>query len=850
MASHRRTLAAAAATLLASLSLYPIFIGALWFWAGAGAVAVVAAAGTLTRLRRLPVAVCLAGGVLGLLLYLNLVFAGARSWGHMVPTISSLRALWHLAGQGFDQSAKYAPPVPQLHGLLLLAAAGIGITALLVDLVAVRLESAALAGLPLLLLFAEPLTVSVPRSAVGITAVFCLGVAGYLALLSSEGRDRIREWEQPHPGPDEIPDTRALAAAGRRVGIASVVVALCVPLFIPGLHATRLFGGGQPGIGGAPGPGGVGFPDPNTQLSKELHASKNTTVLVYTSSDTTPQYLHIYVLDNLTSSGWRLFSQPESLVPASQGLPEPPGQTDSTWATPVTTSITISAAVSQDALLALPVPYPARTVSAPGTLRADRFSLMVLDSGVQLAGLRYTVTSLDQSPPAQVLDHAAPPPRDITDHYTDVPSSYGQLASVARDIVTAAGAKTPFQKAVALQDWLSSRNFKYTLNAPTVTNAAALTTFLENTRRGYCQQFSFAMAVLARLLGIPSRVAYGYTAGTPMTGGAWLVSSHDAHAWPELYFQGFGWLRFEPTPQGAAGQGTATAPVYTLQPSNAFTQNPAQAVPSPGPTSSANGGLGRLLSPDDRLGFPVGSAGGGGNSGGALSPWEIFGLALLGLLVLAAAAPACARLAIRRRRWRSAGRGGGPEGRQRGDAALAHAAWRELRDDLVDYGAGYLPSESPRALAARAGPSLDLAEPALAALGRIALAEERARYAARPVSGAGLREDSTTIRRAIAAAVPRWTRWRARLMPSSVITPALAAISQVTDIFGRLNPEWFGRAPLDGAPLDRARHGLGRSGARLGGTRADRESPANARMANDDPASRQEPPVAAGSRRQ
>ena len=159
----------------------------------------------------------------------------------------------------------------------------------------------------------------------------------------------------------------------------------------------------------------------------------------------------------------------------------------------------------------------------------------------------------------------------------------------------------------------------------------------------------------------------------------------------------------------------------------------------------------------------------------------------------------------------------------------------------MDYGAGYLPSESPRAVAARAGASLSLAEPARAALGRIALAEERARYAARPVSGTGLRQDSATIRRAIAAAVPRSTRWRARLMPSSVITPALAAISQVTDIFGRLNPEWFGRARLGRTRL---------GGARPGGIQADGVSPPNAGMADDDPASRQEPPVAAGSRRQ
>src|SRR5215472_2764450 len=279
MASNRRTLAAAVATILASVSLYPIFFGWIWFWSGVAAVCTVAVAGTLTRLRRLPVAVCAAGGLAALLLDLNIGFESDRSLYRVLPTPASLRGLWDLAGDGFSKANQYAPPVPELHGLLLLAAAGIGITALLTDLIAVRLESAALAGLPLLLLFAEPFTVSVSRSAVGTTIAFCLGVAGYLALLSSEGRDRIREWEQPNPGPDEIPDTRALAAAGRRVGIASVVVALCVPLFIPGLHATRLFGGGQPGIGGTPGPGGLGFPDPNAQLSRELHAPKNSTIL-------------------------------------------------------------------------------------------------------------------------------------------------------------------------------------------------------------------------------------------------------------------------------------------------------------------------------------------------------------------------------------------------------------------------------------------------------------------------------------------------------------------------------------------------------------------------------------------
>ena len=107
--------------------------------------------------------------------------------------------------------------------MVLLAAGGIGIAALLTDWMAVRLGSAALAGLPLLLLFTEPFTLSVGRGFLGTTVAFCVGIGGYLGLLSSEGKDRIREWESQDPSARDAPDTKALAAAGRRVGFASVV---------------------------------------------------------------------------------------------------------------------------------------------------------------------------------------------------------------------------------------------------------------------------------------------------------------------------------------------------------------------------------------------------------------------------------------------------------------------------------------------------------------------------------------------------------------------------------------------------------------------------------------------------
>ena len=786
MSSHRRTLAAAVASAAASVSLYPIFIGGVWFLAGLGAIAVVAAAGTATRWRRLPEPVCLAAGLVALLLYLNLAFAHSRSLLHLLPTPASARLLAHLVDQGFVDAGKYAPPVPELAPMVLLAAGGIGIAALLTDWMAVRLGSAALAGLPLLLLFTEPFTLSVGRGFLGTTVAFCVGIAGYLGLLSSEGKDRIREWESQDPTARNAPDTKALAAAGRRVGFASVVVALILPLVVPGLHVTRLFGGGQVGIGGRPGAGAggggsVGFPSDDTQLSQTLSSELDTptaTVLVYTTAAEQPDYLQIYVLDKLTDSGWSLFSQRESLVHVTSTLPLPPGLTNTSSASLVGTKIEIARDVGQDDLGALPVPYPTIAVKAKGNLEADRSTLMLLDQGTAIGGLSYQVTSLTDSPTEQALNSAQTPPATIRDNYLEVPASYDSLRKLAESVVKQAGAKTPLQKAVALQDWLADGGFKYTLSAPTVLTAAGLTHFLTVTQSGYCQQFSFAMAVLSRLLGIPSRVAYGFTAGSPIGDDEWVVSTHDAHAWPELYFQGAGWLRFEPTPSGADGQGSAFAPAYTDVPTGPSSGPAGQPEAGTSPGSPAGGNAGEALL---RHHLSEQLFGGGPNLGlnggtppaaraGGVNPWEVFGLVLAGLLVLALVAPWAARLAIRRRRWHRRRRLDQPD---QADIEWAHAAWRELRDDLADYGAGCLPSESPRAVAARTGAELALAEPALAALGRIAMAEERARYAARPTDGSGLRHDSVTVRRAIAIAVPRPIRWRGRLLPASVIGPAL-----------------------------------------------------------------------------
>jgi len=127
------------------------------------------------------------------------------------------------------------------------------------------------------------------------------------------------------------------------------------------------------------------------------------------------------------------------------------------------------------------------------------------------------------------------------------------------------------------------------------------------------------------------------------------------------------------------------------------------------------------------------------------------------------------RIGIRRWRWLRAG----------DDASRAHAAWREFRDDLHDLGVGYASSEPPRTLADRI--TAGLSEPTGEAVRRLALAEERASYAARPSGSANLRKDAAAARRGIAASVRRGSRWRARIFPSSVMTAVADGATRIPD---------------------------------------------------------------------
>jgi hypothetical protein len=385
--------------------------------------------------------------------------------------------------------------------------------------------------------------------------------------------------------------------------------------------------------------------------------------------------------------------------------------------------------------------------------------------------------------------------------YTRVPAAFDQLRALADRLTK--GQTSAYDKAVALQAWFHRPgNFIYSVRADSGTGALALARFLTRTKTGSCQQFAFGMAVLARLLGIPSRVVVGFTQGTFVGHDTWRVETSDAHAWPELYFSGAGWLGFEPTPPsqgGQPGQGTATVPAYSDPqhfpggtPHSRTGQNPGGPAPSPASSHSPTGLPGKLTNQG------AGPGGTGTSRGSDPAPIGAIAIALLVVLLLT---PGVARIAVRRWRWR----------RARDDVARAHVAWRELCDDLADHRIIWQASESPRALARRITKSLGLAGAEREALARVARAEERASYAASPAGSAGLRADVALVRRAVTRACPLPARWSARVAPSSALAPARAGLRHALDVFGWLELATT-RARAHG-PFRRRAPGDARSGA-------------------------------------
>ncbi len=763
----RLTVTAAVATMLASIGLYPLFETPGWFGTGFGAVVTVAAVGVLTRRYRVSVLLCPLAGLFAIFLYLTLTFTSGDAFLAIIPTPGSVAQLGRMFAEGWSDANSYAAPVPVVPAIDMLAATGIGLVAILVDLLAVRIRRAALAGLPLLAMYCVPAAV---REETVSWLAFILGASGFLGLLVADSREHLYAWGRPvftrrwaaSQELDERPDAAPLAATGRRIGLTAMAVAIAVPLAVPGIEPRGIFGLGGSGGGGGHGSTGVTNLDPLDPLvsvRRQLVFTGDAEVLRYTTTDgAAPEYLRMYSLDRFDGETWTtgsLHGGKDERV-AGKRLPTDPGLA-SMPARAVVTKISISKKVR--GLGVLPAPYPPTKVDIKGDWRVDPTSLSLFSPHDSAGGRTYTVSSLRPAPDYQQLETTATAPSSVTGRDLSVPSWLNDDISVLANDITKSGL-TSYDKAVKLQDWFTKPgNFVYSLTTPSPRSGGSLRDFLFHSKTGYCEQFASSMALLARLLGIPARVGMGYTAGTRQPDGTWLVRTKDAHAWPELYFTGIGWLRFEPTPAGGEGQGSAVTPDYTtprLVPGSP--DGDPQLGSTAGGTNPTNHSAGSSVTTRHHTDLPSDMT---GAAGPAPKPSEdhtpiAWLLAALGAVVLLLI-PAALRRLSRVYRWTHA----------KSDTDVAHAAWDELRATVVDHGLPWRPSDSPRAAALHLANVLTLDETPTEALTRIARAEERARYARSPGEATTLRDDMRVISSAFRKKVTRGVRWRARLLPPS-----------------------------------------------------------------------------------
>ncbi len=253
----------------------------------------------------------------------------------------------------------------------------------------------------------------------------------------------------------------------------------------------------------------------------------------------------------------------------------------------------------------------------------------------------------------------------------------------------AGGAKSPYAAAVALERWFRiGGGFIYDQHPPKAIGIPPLVDFVTRTHRGYCQHFAGAMALMLRYLGIPSRVAAGFTSGRYDKGsGEWVVSDRDAHTWVEVWFRGWGWLPFDPTPgrSGLAGQYSSSSPRFDVAATAAVLAG-RQGLRKFGSGLADKLGFGGKprVSPD----VPVlGAAPPGVASPHRSRAWGLLRLFAAGLGGLALVVIA-AKLAVRRSRYLT-----------RDPRRLAGACRKELRDVLLDQYVEVPPSATLRELA-------------------------------------------------------------------------------------------------------------------------------------------------------
>ena len=770
-------LAGMLATACASVTLQPLLDDLSWVLPTTVTVVVVVLTGLVVRQFTQLWPLAAGAQAAALAVVLTVLFARDVAVLGVLAGPEALRALAAGLAEGGEVIGQSAAPVPTTAGMSLLVALGVGVIALLVDLLAAGMQRPAAAGLPLLAVYCVPATV-LPD---GVSWLhFVLAGIGYLVLVSSDALERIRTWGQVLGGAPERSglDVGPLRG-GRRVAAVSLAVAVLLPMVTPGLD-DQLLGQGD-GSGEGRGSGRINVVNPIIGLRDNLRARSTVPVISYRTTVEAPAPLRIATDDEFDGEGWAPSTGQISRKQRVQdGLPPAPGLGEDVARSREETSISIGA-LSQTYL---PLPYPTLLVEVDGDWLYEETSLNVVGDGQRTENTSYVAQHLSLAPTREQLDAAPAPPAEIREPFTELPDGLApQVRTEARRV---AGDGSDYQQALRLQVYLRDEGgFVYDEEAPGSdgddSGSDAVLLFLEQ-KRGYCVHFASTMAVMARALGIPARVAVGFLPGTK-DGDVYQISLRDAHAWPELYFEGIGWTRFEPTPSERVPQLPGYAEPVAPDPEQSAATPSASA--SAAPSAAASNQAERRQEQDDTIGAEEESP-----PWWQRIPWRAF--AGLALLVLLGALPMLSARLYRALRWSRASSG----------QQAVETGWAQLRERLDDLGVRWVGSWTPRAAVHRLAEDHRLDEAGRTALGRLAGDVETTRYAppgeviARAVPE--VRGDVDQVVAGVAVGRSAGDRRRATFFPRSGIT-AMGRLAVMP--FQRLSGSG-GRGSGGDAPLD------------------------------------------------
>lgn len=667
--------AVAVAVIGAAVSLNGVLRGWAWFLPVLTTILVVSLTmAGLRALRAQPLLVTL-GGFVSLLFILIFTFFRRDSIAGLIPSDATMAALGRHLRRASETVLSESSPVAPNAGIVLVTCAALGLVVILIDALALPLGMPATSGLGLLAVLVVPAMIK-PQS-VGLAGF--LGTAtGFLLILACS------QWFAP--------DARVQADTARNpgqirraamTGAVALVATLVLQLVIPGFDQGTFPQGSRLN----PWASSSGL-NPMISLGNSLRRPSGDGRITYATNATTPLYLRSVTVDRFDGEAW----SPDDRNSSRRTGPGRMEVGHEMLAPEQVRQVTV---VNTGDFTSpyLPVPYAPEAVNGlTGRWSWDPATLSIRGTDTNSRNQQYLVRSSAPKLTTELLDGSSAPVRGIPDEFIRPPANVPEVVRTTADSVTS-DSRTAYEKAMAIQRYLRGGAFTYSLESPVQggydgNGLSVLADFLTQ-KSGYCIHFASAMAVMARVEGIPSRIAVGYAPGR-LTGATvsvagqgalpeFEVDARDAHAWPELYFQGLGWVPFEPTPSrgfvppyaqdsSSGGASTNDGTNDGLLPTNGATPPPAT-TPAPLP-------------------LPGGGEAGAGNQTVAVLYLAAGGL----LLVLIATAPRMVRTGLRSRRLRGPARTG---------QAAAPLAWAELRDLATDYGVRPLPSETPRAFSAR-----------------------------------------------------------------------------------------------------------------------------------------------------